>query len=85
LASVKVSAQKEAIGQIAEAMGMERNGHLVEYLTELELAGFVSKDSGINPCTRWRRLFSCWATLGLRKSHQGYCVAPVALWTDFLI
>lgn len=32
-------------------MGTERNGHLVDYLTELELAGFVSKDSGMNPCT----------------------------------
>ena len=37
--------------EIAEALGVERNGHLVDYLTELELAGFVSKDSEINPST----------------------------------
>lgn len=37
--------------EIAEAMGVERNGHLVEYLSELELAGFIAKDGGVNPCT----------------------------------
>jgi hypothetical protein len=37
--------------EIAEALGSERNGHLVDYLTELEQAGFVSKDIGMNPCT----------------------------------
>ena len=41
----------KSAAEIAEAMGSERNGHLVEYLTELELAGFVSKDSGVNPST----------------------------------
>ena len=37
--------------EIAELMGIERNGHLLEHLTELELAGFIAKDGGINPCT----------------------------------
>ena len=41
----------KSAAEIAEAMGSERNGHLVDYLTELELAGFVSKDSGVNPST----------------------------------
>lgn len=41
----------KSAAEIAETMGSERNGHLVDYLTELELAGFVSKDSGVNPST----------------------------------
>ena len=41
----------KSAAEIAEALGSERNGHLVDYLTELELAGFISKDSGMNPCT----------------------------------
>ena len=41
----------KSAAEIASDMGVERNGHLVDYLTELELAGFVSKESGINPCT----------------------------------
>ena len=41
----------KSAAEIAEALGSERNGHLVDYLTELEQAGFVSKDSGMNPCT----------------------------------
>ena len=41
----------KSAAEIAESLGSERNGHLVDYLTELELAGFISKDSGMNPCT----------------------------------
>lgn len=41
----------KSAAEIAEALGTERNGHLVDYLIELEQAGFVSKDSGMNPCT----------------------------------
>ena len=41
----------KSAAEMAEDLGTERNGHLVDYLTELELAGFVSKDSGMNPCT----------------------------------
>ena len=41
----------KSAAEIAETLGSERNGHLVDYLTELELAGFVSKDCGMNPCT----------------------------------
>jgi hypothetical protein len=41
----------KSAAEVAETMGIERNGHLVEHLSELELAGFVAKDGGINPCT----------------------------------
>ena len=37
--------------QIAEAIGIERNGHLVEHLDDLVLAGFLAKDENINPET----------------------------------
>ena len=37
--------------EVAEALGLENNGHLSGYLDELELAGFVAKDTGLNPCT----------------------------------
>ena len=41
----------KSAAEIAETLGIERNGHLVEHLSELELAGFVAKDGGVNPCT----------------------------------
>ena len=41
----------KSAAEIAEALGSERNGPLVDYLKELELAGFISKDGGMNPCT----------------------------------
>ena len=41
----------KSAAEIAESMGTERNGHLVDYLAELELAGFIAKDGGVNPCT----------------------------------
>jgi AAA+ ATPase superfamily predicted ATPase len=37
--------------EVAEALGLENNGHLSGYLEELETAGFVAKDMGLNPCT----------------------------------
>ena len=37
--------------EVAEALGLENNGHLSGYLEELETAGFVAKDTGLNPCT----------------------------------
>ena len=37
--------------EVAEALGLENNGHLSAYLEELETAGFVAKDTGLNPCT----------------------------------
>ena len=37
--------------QIAEVIGMERNGHLVEHLDDLVLAGFLAKDENVNPET----------------------------------
>jgi len=40
-----------SVSEIADALGRERNGHLAEALSELELAGFVAKDEGINPQT----------------------------------
>ena len=41
----------KSAAEIAETMGVERNGHLVESLAELELAGFIAKDGGVNPRT----------------------------------
>ncbi len=37
--------------EIAECMGTERGGHVARNLEELELAGFVARDSGLNPET----------------------------------
>ena len=37
--------------EIAEALGMERGGTVTNELSELELAGFVARDSGLNPET----------------------------------
>ena len=37
--------------EVAEALGLENNGHLSECLAELETAGFVAKDTGLNPLT----------------------------------
>lgn len=37
--------------ELAAALGSGRNGHLTSHLDELELAGFVAKDSGLNPGT----------------------------------
>ena len=37
--------------EVAEALGLENNGHLSAFLEELETAGFVAKDTGLNPCT----------------------------------
>ena len=37
--------------EVAETLALENNGHLSAYLEELETAGFVAKDTGLNPCT----------------------------------
>jgi hypothetical protein len=37
--------------EIAEALGLENNGHLSSWLAELDTAGFVAKDTGLNPST----------------------------------
>ena len=37
--------------EVAEALGLENNGHLSACLSELEMAGFVAKDTGLNPIT----------------------------------
>ena len=37
--------------EVAEALGLENNGHLSSWLAELETAGFVAKDTGLNPGT----------------------------------
>lgn len=38
-------------GAIAEKLGIDRNGHLSRHLSELESAGFVACDCGLNPET----------------------------------
>ena len=37
--------------EIADRLGSERNGHLTRHLQELETAGFVAREGGINPET----------------------------------
>ena len=37
--------------ELSSSLGVDRNGHLSAHLDELELAGFVAKDSGLNPET----------------------------------
>ena len=41
----------KTLSEISDSLGKERNGHLGEALEELELAGFISRDSFINPAT----------------------------------
>lgn len=43
--------ESKTLSEIAEAIGKERNGHLSETLEELELAGFVERERGLNPAT----------------------------------
>ncbi len=44
--------------EIAEALGSDNSGHLTDRLEELEIAGFIARDAGINPETgRAARLF----------------------------
>ncbi|MCQ2394758.1 MAG: AAA family ATPase [Kiritimatiellae bacterium] len=43
--------ESKTLSEIAEAIGKERNGHLTEALDELELAGFVERERGLNPAT----------------------------------
>lgn len=38
--------------ELAEELELENNGHFSAFLEELEAAGFVAKDSGLNPATR---------------------------------
>ncbi len=40
-----------SISELAASLGKTRNGHLGETLEELELAGFIAKDWGVNPQT----------------------------------
>lgn len=40
-----------AAGEIAERLGMERNGHLTRHLKDLETGGFVAREGGLNPET----------------------------------
>ena len=43
--------ESKTLSEIAEAIGKERNGHLSDALDELELAGFVERERGLNPAT----------------------------------
>lgn len=43
--------QPRNVSEIAAALGMERNGHLSEALSELAEAGFIAPDEGLNPET----------------------------------
>lgn len=41
----------KGVAELAAALGTTRGGHLSRNLEELELAGFVARDSGLNPAT----------------------------------
>ena len=41
----------KGLSEIADALGKERNGHLKDHLRDLELAGFIARDGGLNPET----------------------------------
>ena len=43
--------ESKTLSEITAALGKTRNGHLSEALEELELAGFVERDGGVNPAT----------------------------------
>lgn len=44
--------------ELAEMLGVDNNGHLLDDLEELEIAGFIARDGGINPQSGARsRLF----------------------------
>lgn len=43
--------ETKTLSEIAASQGKERNGHLSEALEELELAGFVERERGLNPAT----------------------------------
>ena len=45
-----------SVSEIAQALGKKRNGHLSEHLDELEKAGFIAKDAGMNPETGGKAL-----------------------------
>ena len=59
---LKVLVDGPLVGEeIADKVGVEYNGHVTDNLYELETAGFVSRDGGVNPATgkttkicRWR-------------------------------
>jgi len=42
---------KKSPTEIADELKLENNGHLSDYLDELETAGFVARDTGLNPRT----------------------------------
>lgn len=42
---------KLTASELAEELRMENNGHISDNLNELELAGFIMKDDGINPAS----------------------------------
>ncbi len=46
-----LSAGPRTCSELADALGVERGGSISENLSVLELSGFVSKDSGLNPRT----------------------------------
>ncbi len=46
-----LTAGSRSVSELAERLGKQRNGHLGDTLEELELAGFIAKDWGVNPQT----------------------------------
>ena len=52
--------ESKKLTDIADALGKGRNGHLSEALDELELAGFVERERGLNPATGEEQKKDCY-------------------------
>ena len=46
-----LASESLGISEIADRLKRERNGHMSDALEELEVAGFIEKDGGVNPAT----------------------------------
>lgn len=52
-----IAEKPQTVSEIAKHLGKECGGHLTDHLEELQLAGFISEDSGMNPETGKPSLF----------------------------
>ena len=52
-----IAEKPQTVSEIAKHLGKECGGHLTDHLEELQLAGFIAEDSGLNPETGKPSLF----------------------------
>ena len=62
--------------EIAESLGVDNNGHLVDDLEELETAGFVEQDAGLNPATGGKSRFIRYRIADNYTRFYLKCIAP---------